>query len=276
MSFIRNMQNNQLKKLYIDTSFGDFYDIFMDKLEYLMIKNEERLLQEKSDFLSNITILYIKGFNNTIDLFKNIGINYLNSLISSDHLLRIVPKFRTMILLINQTYDYMNALLDDVYTKQISKLLASRLNNTYLDLRNEIQNIFESKMDIIYLKIDEFRYNILELIPEYFLNRLSNEIKSDYMKNTLGNDKIYNLLYYNFTDALKANLSSFLNEKIDLSYLKYNYKDKIQNNLSELKNILINYHYYISNRAATASHTYNMNSMSTIIIKYKDWVKQLK
>ena len=275
MSFIRNMQNNQLKKLYIDTSFGDFYDIFMDKLDYLMIKNEERILQEKSDFLSNITILYIKGFNNTIDLFKNIGINYLNSLISSDHLLRIVPKFRTMILLINQTYDYMNALLDDVYTKQISKLLASRLNNTYLDLRNEIQNIFESKMDIIYLKIDEFRYNILELIPEYFLNRLSNEIKSDYMKNTLGNDKIYNLLYYNFTDALKANLSSFLNEKIDLSYLKYNYNDKIQNNLSELKKILINYHYYISNRAATASHTYNMNSMSTIIMKYKDWVKQL-
>jgi hypothetical protein len=83
------------------------------------------------------------------------------------------------------------------------------------------------------------------------------------------------LLYYNFTDALKANLSSFLNEKIDLSYLKYNYNDKIQNNLSELKKILINYHYYISNRAATASHTYNMNSMSTIIMKYKDWVKQL-
>ena len=276
MRFIENIQDNQLKKFYIDTAFSDFYDIFMNQINDFLMKGEERLLQEKSEFLSNITIFYIKGFNQTIDSFYHIGINYLNSIISNDHLLKIVPDFRRMILFVNQTNDYLNSLLDDVFTKQISKLMANKLNNAFLSVRNEILDIFSVKMDIIYFKINGFKNNILELIPTFFLDRLSNEIQSDYMKKTLGNEKIYNLLYYNFTDALKANLSSILNEKIDLLYFYEDYKEKIQNNLTELTDILREYHYSISKRAASASQTYNMNTMTTIIIKYQEWVNQLK
>ena len=275
MKFMENIQNNQLKKFYIDTAFSDFYDVFMDKINDFMMKSEERLLQEKSEFLSNITIFYIKGFNKTIDSFKNIGTNYLNSLIESDYLLKIVPDFRRMILLFNHTNDYMNSLLDDVYTKQISKLMSNKLSNCFLDTRNEIENIFKVKMNIIYFKFIEFRNNILELIPQYFLNKLSNEIQSDLFKK-LKNDKVYKLINYNFTDALKANLSSFLNEKLDLSHHYNDYKEKIQTNLSELTNILSIYHSNISKRAASASQTYSYNSMTSIIIKYQDWVKILK
>ena len=50
-------------------NLASVYDVFMDKINDFMMKSEERLLQEKSEFLSNITIFYIKGFNKT-DVFQ--------------------------------------------------------------------------------------------------------------------------------------------------------------------------------------------------------------
>ena len=128
-------------------------------------------------FSSNLDIFIINIFNKSIETFLNgIGKEYYNSIFLSDYL-SITHKFREISLNVNDTYNYMNALLDDTKAKMYSILLSKRLERIYGETRNEIKEIIEYKMNkIIYLKIEKFK--ILYFISKNFLDKLSLQISS--------------------------------------------------------------------------------------------------
>ena len=128
-------------------------------------------------FSSNLDIFIINIFNKSIETFLNgIGKEYYNSIFLSDYL-SITHKFREISLNVNDTYNYMNALLDDTKAKMYSILLSKRLERIYGETRNEIKEIIEYKMNkIIYLKIEKFK--ILYFISKNFLDKISLQISS--------------------------------------------------------------------------------------------------
>ncbi len=119
----------------------------------------------------------------------------LNSIFLPDYL-SITPYFREITSNLNDTYNYMNALLDDPKGKTFSKLLSKRIEKIYG--KDEIKEIIEYKINkMIYSKIEKFKNQILYLIPKHFLDKLSLQISSDEMNKKLNKDRIYALIKHN-------------------------------------------------------------------------------
>ena len=248
---------------------GDIKDTFSDFIK----KAELRFTQEVLRFKANIEVYFVKGFNQTINNFlKNAGKDYLDAIIQSDNMTNVLSKFTNMMIYVNDTYEYMNALLDDVYLKQISKLISKRVEEIYGFVRDEIKEVIENQIEtIISNKFENFKNAVLGLIPNYFLTRLKEIIESEYFKNTLYNEKVYNLIPKEFTDGFRANLTQYLHESLTTEKLKNQYKETVNSDFQKVINILTDYHIKIGKRVSEASHTYSNAAMNSMIQRYMDW-----
>ena len=272
-NYINNSQEKELSNLKLEVSYTDFLDILSkvnENNQTFFALVEERFTQERLLFSSNLDIFIIHIFNKSIETFLNgIGKEYYNSIFLSDYL-SITHKFREISLNVNDTYNYMNALLDDTKAKMYSILLSKRLERIYGETRNEIKEIIEYKMNkIIYPKIEKFKNQILYFIPKNFLDKLSLQISSADMNKKLNKDKIYSLIKHNFTDGFRANLTSYLKDKLN-KIIENEYIEKINNELNQLINIFTDYHIKIGKRTSSTSHTYSSGTMNSIITKFEN------
>ena len=275
---LNNTQAKRLEELILEINYDVLMFNFTDRLNVYNKDGNERLNQEKLLFSSNIPVLFVKGFNQSIETFLNgIGKEYLNSIFMSDYLTNIANNFREITINANNTYNYMNALLDDPKTKLYNKLLSQRLLKIYGEIRNEISEEIEYKIKkIIYPKIQKFQNEIFYLIPKNFLTKLSSEIKSDYMNKTLGKNNIYKLIPINFTEGFRENLTLYFKEKFNIDQLEQEYTKNIENDLSELKELFTDFHINIGKRASSATLSYPSGSMNSIILTFENWNKTIK
>ena len=121
-NYINDSQEKELSNLKLEVSYTDFLDILSkvnENNQTFFILVEERFTQERLLFSSNLDIFIINIFNKSIETFLNgIGKEYYNPIFLSDYL-SITHKFREISLNENDTYNYMNALLDDKKRKCI-------------------------------------------------------------------------------------------------------------------------------------------------------------
>ena len=274
---LNQLQDDELKDFDLIIGAVGVIDGIKNAFADFMEKARMRLTQEILIFESNINVYFVKGFNKTIESFlSTTGKDYLDAIIESDYLTNVVSKFRDMMIFVNNTYDYMNALLDDVYLKQISKLISKRVEEIYGYVRDEIKDVIETQIDVIISnKFEIFKNAILASIPNYFLTRLTEMIKSDYFVNTLYNEKVYKLIPQNYTDGFRANLTQYLHSKLTTDNLKDQYKNTVNSDFNDVVQILTNYHVLMGKRASEASHTYSNAAMNTMIVKYLEWSEEV-
>jgi hypothetical protein len=181
-----------------------------------------------------------------------------------------------MMIYVNNTYDYMNALLDDVYLKQLSKLISKRVEEIYGYVRDEIKEVIEHQINVIISnKFEIFKNAVLASIPNYFLDQLKRIIESNYFFSTLYNEKVYNLIPTEFTDGFRANLTQYLHSELTTDKLKDKYKNRVYSDFNDIILILSQYHEKMGKRASDASHTYTNAAMNTIIQRYLEWDKEV-
>ena len=204
-----------------------------------------RLEQEKTQFTAKMKKLYEQGYISTLSFLNN-NFNYFNDIFDEDYFLNIKNIFNLMNEYSNDTYIYMYSLLNETYLKGISKLLSERLKNIFGYVRDETSKLIESKIPLlIYNKIDDFRNEVLKEIPKYFLNELfQNILQSDNFKNSLINEKLYELIPKSYSSGFRANLTSYLFEVLNplTQQFKQRYYDTIMGDLDLYKNKLSEYH----------------------------------
>ena len=177
-----------------------------------------------------------------------------------------------MILYVNNTYKYINALLDDVLAKMISRLIVRRLNTVFGEVRDEIQEVIQNKIDtIIQNKFEKFKNQVLYLIPKYFLDQLKEIIESEYFITTLNKTKVYELIPINYTDGFRSNLTDILHSRLTTDQIKEDYQNRVNEDFNDIINILTEYHILMGKRASTATQSYSSGAMNTIILDYITW-----
>jgi hypothetical protein len=270
---LNELQEDELKNFTLLFDVGSEMGDITILLEDFIEKAEMRLTQEKLLFRNNILVFFVKGFNKTLDSFlPNSGKDYLDSIIESDYLSNISPEFNKMMLYVNNTYKYINALLDDVLAKMISKLIVRRLNSVFGEIRDDIQEVIQTKIDtIIQNKFEKFKNQVLYLIPKYFLDQLKEIIESEDFINTLNKPKVYELIPTNYTDGFRSNLTDILHSRLTTDQIKQDYQNRVNEDFNDIINILTEYHVLMGKRASSASQSYSSGAMNTIILDYITW-----
>jgi hypothetical protein len=133
---------------------------------------------------------------------------------------------------INDTYRFVDALLDTAELKGIGYNLAEKFVEMFPDVKEKIQLIIPKKInDIIYPKIELFKDNAQTEVVNLFVKIIEEENKK--IKYKLS-DKVYDLIPKYLDTPFKAIIASIFDEKIEekITEMKSAYNSKITDDLN--------------------------------------------
>ena len=286
----------QMKKIYTENSImkevGDAQKVrleqFNESATYIGLINSikenldsfekasiNRYTQEKLSFSSNIVSIIVKGYNITLDSFiSKAGKDYINGNYDSENEINIKPEFDLLNMTIDNSYDYINSLLNTSELSFISKTLADRLKNIFGNINSIINEILPPKINsVINQKLDKFSDNVEYLIPTNFIDKIIDIITSKNFKNTLNKPKVQILIPNSFSDGFKANLTTIFSSKLNIDGYKNNFKKQMTDKLNEISNQLKLYNKQMSLTVGSKAQTINSNSMNLIRKDYENFEK---
>ena len=289
---------SKIKEIYTEKSLNDIFilnqnfgiddldievklDGFMENLNYYINTFQDearkRLFDEKLEFSVYIEPCFIKAYNKTIsDFMIGSGINEMNIIFEEDFSSNIKNQFRYLKQEINNIKDYMSDLLDSPDLNIISKRLSETLTIIYQSINNEFNKIIPPQINqIIYKRISIFEKEIIELIPDKFINNLIRELKSSDFKIRMNNEKLIDLIPKSFPESFKSNLTSYFKEvlnELSLNSFKENYQTKINSELTELNDLLLRAHNEISQKVQTKAKTSVSFDMYNVEKYYEDYL----
>jgi len=234
-------QNDLFGTIKLKADFENFLTVISENIESLSSLVYKRFVEEKTLFQQNIKIFFELAFKNKFSEFAvESGRNYLNNAIYSDYEKRIYPDFNLMKSAVNDTYYFVQALIDTAELKGVGDTLAKSFISAFSDTKEEIQAIIPSKIEnVIWTKIELFKDETQEKISNLFINNLENEI------NKIGsklNSKIYDLVPKQLEIPFKAIIEGIYRENVNISIeeIKQLYKTLVNSDLSLLLNDLSN------------------------------------
>ena len=273
----KSNQKNEINNLGIQVKFNDFIENLNEDINTFQDEARKRLIDEKLEFSSNIESSFVKGFNKTIsDYMKGNVISEMNKIFEEDYSSNIKNKFRYLQEEINSIKDYMIVLLESPDLKSVSKRLSDTLKTIYRSINEEFNEIIPLQINnTIYKRITIFEDEILDLIPNKFINKLLIELKSSDFKARINNEKILDLIPQSFPEGFKSNLTSYFKEylnKLALASFKENYEKNINSDLKEISRLLSNYNSLIREKVSYKSQSQTSSDMIGVINEYNKYL----
>ena len=267
---IGKIQDKEFKSY--EFNFTDFADLISKDFNNLTSKCESIKENEKNEFIKEFPNSISEVFNftsNNANVQENM--NYINKIFTEVYLTNFSPKFKNCIQIINDNYDFMNSLLDSAETKSVSVQLSKRILNMFPNLKEQLNNIVDSKLNLMNMKMDSLKYKINYKVLNNMMNLFS--IKNEF------SSEIYDLIEKSFTEDFKEKISKLSNEIIEMGLIK-NLKDSfnelIQKDLSEINELIDKDNRYISKAISLKSQTRMDSSMISIRHFYDNFDKVLK
>ena len=162
----------------------------------------------------------------------------------------------------------MNSLLDSAETKSVSVQLSKRILNMFPNLKEQLNNIVDSKLNLMNMKMDSLKYKINYKVLNNMMNLFS--IKNEF------SSEIYDLIEKSFTEDFKEKISKLSNEIIEkglIKNLKDSFNELIQKDLSEINELIENDDNRISKAISLKSQTRMDTSMISIRHNYESFEK---
>ena len=272
---LKEVFNNFFSKVQV--KFNDFIENLNEDINTFQDEARKRLIDEKLEFSSNIESSFVKGFNKTIsDYMKGNIISEMNKIFEEDYSSNIKNKFRYLQEEINSIKDYMIVLLESPDLKSVSKRLSDTLKTIYRSINEEFNEIIPLQINnTIYKRVTIFEDEILDLIPNKFINKLLIELKSSDFKARINNEKILDLLPQSFPEGFKSNLTSYFKEYLNelaLDSFKENYEKNINSDLKEISRLLSNYNSLIREKVSYKSQSQTSSDMIGVINEYNKYL----
>ena len=239
---------------------------------------QKRAEDEKLEFLAKIEPGFVNGFIRTVkDFLSKDGINELNNLFDNDYKSTIAHEFNYLTEETTSIKEYMEVILNSVDTKLVSKRLGDLLIVIFNEMKTEFNNLISVHYDnIVYPRILDFENQILELIPNYFIQNLKVELTSSNFKTLLNNERVLELIPTIFPEGFKANLTTHLKNELNLTSLtafKNSYENHIDSDLLKLSNHMLGLHDFIRNLVSEKSSGQTSQDMTTTINVYETYAK---
>ncbi len=275
MKEVGDAQNVRLAQFNESATYNELINSIEENLESFEKASLNRYTQEKLNFSSNIVSIIVKAYNKTLDSFIfNDGKDYINGIYDSENEINIKPEFDLLNMTIDNSYDYINSLLNTSELSFISKILVDRLKNIFGNINSKINEILPPKINnVINQKLDKFSENVEYLIPTNFIDKIINIITSKNFINTLNKPKVQSLMPNSFSDGFKANLTTIFASKLNIDGYKNNFKNEMTNKLNEISSQLILYNRQMAITVGSKSQTINSDAMTVIRKDYENLEK---
>ena len=255
---IEKIQEKQFKSY--EYNFTNFANLISKDFNNLISKCDSIKNEEKNEFIKEFPNSLSEVFNftsNNANVEENM--NYINKIFTDVYLNTFSPKFKHCIQIINDNYDFMNAVLESSETKSVSSQLSKKILNMFSKLKTEINNIVESKINSMNRKMDSLKYKINYKVLNNMMNLFS--IKNEF------SSEVYDLIEKSYTQDLKQKISKLTNEIIEkglIKNLKDSFNELIQKDLSEINELIERDDNRISKTISVKSQTRMDSSMLTI------------
>ncbi len=277
---INTLQKTILDKLNIPISFGNFDDTISYDIQIFQNIGRSRIFNERIELKSNINNLLEKGINITIiNFFNNHGKNYIEKIFEEDYNnIELFLKFLSNN--INDTYNYMDYLLNDDEIIEISESFYDKIKDIYNIFNVNIYQFLTLKVEnIIFKKINEFKEQFHDLMFSYFAVKLKNQMKNLNSNPLLINKKVIDFIPLLLSENFFTKEENIINEMIEpiiIEPLKNKYKNKIDSYLNKTTEILKEYNEKIKEKSLIAFNKYKNKEMVNINKNYKTFENIIK